>query len=98
MKPSSVATASFTTGTSRGVTVVTSTSGGGGATCASLREQPLPSQASTKAPIIGIVFITYFCGFKIHCVFKQLTQLRDFLSPRSSACNSFPHVAFACLV
>src|SRR6478736_785040 len=40
MKPSNVATRSSTRGTSCGVTVVTRTSGGGGAVCAGLREQP----------------------------------------------------------
>src|SRR5882724_581026 len=40
MNPSSVATRSSTRGTSCGVTVVTSTSGGGGPVCAGLREQP----------------------------------------------------------
>src|SRR6266545_2053143 len=40
MKPSSVATRSSTRGTSCGWTVVTRTSGGGGAVCAGLREQP----------------------------------------------------------
>src|SRR6266550_338178 len=39
MKPSSVATRSSTRGTSCGLTVVTRTSGGGGAVCAGLREQ-----------------------------------------------------------
>src|SRR6266567_782447 len=39
MKPSNVATRSRTRGTSCGLTVVTSTSGGGGPVCAGFREQ-----------------------------------------------------------
>src|SRR4029453_4246460 len=59
MKPSSVATASFTTGTSRGVTVVTSTSGGGGATCSALREQPLVIPSSRAAAMRSVLVRTF---------------------------------------
>src|SRR4029077_13621380 len=48
MKPSSVATRSSTRGTSRGATIVTRTSGGGGAVCAGLREQPVTNDTQIR--------------------------------------------------
>src|SRR6476661_7541784 len=62
MKPSNVATRSSTRGTSCGFTVVTRTSGGGGAVCAGLREQlgnddSSISSAPTRVPrfIVSII-------------------------------------------
>src|SRR6266481_4540124 len=49
MKPSSVATRSSTRGTSCGCTVVTRTSGAGGAACGALREQLETSKTQTEA-------------------------------------------------
>src|SRR5262245_18830108 len=49
MKPSSVATRSSTRGTSAGWTVVTKTSGGGGAVCAGLREQPVGNETAIRS-------------------------------------------------
>ena len=50
MKPSSVATRSSTRGTSRGCTVVTKTSGGGGAVGAGLREQAEMIETPSRSP------------------------------------------------
>src|ERR1700757_41588 len=60
MKPSNVATRSSTRGTSCGCTVVTSTSGGGGAVCAGLREQLVeidPQNRSAARTINGFITV-----------------------------------------
>jgi hypothetical protein len=58
MKPSRVATRSSTRGTSRGVTVVTRTSGGGGPVCAGLREQAVEKTKKIKsAPNVALISI-----------------------------------------
>src|SRR5262249_32909524 len=54
MKPSSVATRSSTRGTSCGVTVVTRTSGGGGAVCACLREQAVENATQVRSAASAI--------------------------------------------
>src|SRR4030095_12657712 len=59
MKPSSVATPSFKTGTSFGMTVVTRTSGAGGATCSALREQPLVIPSSRAAVMRSVLVRTF---------------------------------------
>jgi hypothetical protein len=60
MKPSNVATRSSTRGTSCGLTVVTRTSGGGGAVCAGFREQlNTNSNNISRAPTRVIRFIMF---------------------------------------
>src|SRR4029077_1859117 len=54
MKPSRVATRSSTRGTSFGVTVVTRTSGAGGAACGALREQPAVTATLTSSPTTSV--------------------------------------------
>src|SRR4029077_10781461 len=80
MKPSSVATASCTTGTSRGVTVVTSTSGGGGVTCSALREQPLEIVSSRAAARDSALVNMFIFSFNVVPVFCQKQALRWLLS------------------
>jgi hypothetical protein len=65
MKPSSVATRSRTRGTSSGFTVVTSTSGGGGAVCAGLREQPVGNETAIRSEatqITGFIYALLLIG------------------------------------
>src|ERR1700731_1668282 len=56
MNPSRVATPSFTTGTSRWVTVATTTVGGGGPAC-SLREQAVRQVARIISGVAHAVFV-----------------------------------------
>src|SRR5512132_4119048 len=86
MKPSSVATASCTTGTSRGVTVVTSTSGGGGVTCSALREQPLEI-VSSRAAAMGSALVNMFISYSTPYLF----------SAGYRRCDGFFHMAFGLL-
>src|SRR5438270_13497122 len=55
MKPSNVATRSKIRGTSRGCTVVTSTSGAAGPACGALREQPANETKISSAPDAALV-------------------------------------------
>src|SRR4029453_9043916 len=94
--PSSVATASCTTGMSRGVTVVTSTSGGGGATCSALREQPL-AIPSSRAAAMRSVLVRTFILFNLSSL-RAYIELRPYVSSlRSRRCNGFFHMAFRLL-
>src|SRR6185437_3156331 len=68
MKPSSVATRSSTRGTSCGCTVVTSTSGGGAAVCAGLREQPVANETAIRSKatqITGFIDALLLIGSRI---------------------------------
>src|SRR6202043_797326 len=55
--PSRVATPSFTTGTSRGVTVAATTVGGGGPACSALREQAVRHVARMMSGVAHVVFV-----------------------------------------
>src|SRR6476620_9330529 len=57
MNPSRVATPSFTTGTSRGVTVAAMTVGGGGPACSALREQAARHVARIMSGVAHAVFV-----------------------------------------
>src|SRR6478672_2181190 len=57
MYPSRVATPSFTTGTSRGITVATMTVGGGGPACSALREQAVRHIARIMSGVAHAVFV-----------------------------------------
>src|SRR5919108_6617571 len=79
MNPSNVATRSNTRGTSCGVTVVTSTSGGGGPVCAGLREQAVENDThiSSAARAISrfINFIMSDCELKCRAEMQQLFSM-----------------------
>src|SRR5437868_2556618 len=60
MKPSSVATRSRTRGTSCGRTVVTRTSGGGGAVCAALREQATNNEPQISTALTRTIRLILF--------------------------------------
>src|SRR4029077_4813688 len=89
MKPSSVATPSFKTGTSFGTTIVARTSGVAGATCSALREQPLvipSSRAAAMRTVLVRTFILFNLSSlrayrtKVVHVFSQKQALRWLLS------------------
>src|SRR5438477_8841296 len=88
MKPSSVATRSSTRGTSCGFTIVTRTSGGGGAVCAGLREQstnnePQISVAPTRTIRLIFLLSLLVCRCRaehdvIQSVFRGIADLACF--------------------
>src|SRR5436190_2974670 len=94
MKPSRVATRSRIRGTSRGVTVVTNTSGAFGVTWAGLREQPDPTDThSSAAPIRLIGFMRSFTGPLINPSQQNYNKVQSNREPSvNSIFTIFPEV------